>query len=158
MIEFLQSIDLPVWLWLIALVIFGVVEAATAGLVCIWFAMGAMAALLAALVGTGVVEQVVVFAVVSAATLAATRPLVRRMTAGKAVATNADRVLGTAAKVTETIDNENSAGAVYVDGKTWTARSADGSVIPAGERVEVESMEGVKLFVKLCKKTEGVEV
>ena len=158
MIEFLQSIDLPVWLWLIALVIFGVVEAATAGLVCIWFAMGAMAALLAALVGTGVVEQVVVFAVVSAATLAATRPLVRRMTAGKAVATNADRVLGAAAKVTETIDNENSAGAVYVDGKTWTARSADGSVIPAGERVEVESMEGVKLFVKLCKKTEGVEV
>mgnify|MGYP001255242861 CR=1 FL=1 len=158
MIEFLQSIDLPVWLWLIALVIFGVVEAATAGLVCIWFAMGAMAALLAALVGTGVVEQVVVFAVVSAATLAATRPLVRRMTAGKAVATNADRVLGAAAKVTETIDNENSAGAVYVDGKTWTARSADGSVIPAGEQVEVISMEGVKLFVKLCEKTEGAKV
>lgn len=158
MIEFLQSIDLPVWLWLIALVIFGVVEAATAGLVCIWFAMGAMAALLAALVGTGVVEQVVVFAVVSAVALAATRPLVRRMTAGKAVATNADRVLGAAAKVTETIDNENSAGAVYVDGKTWTARSADGSVIPAGEQVEVESMEGVKLFVKLCEKTEGAKV
>lgn len=158
MIEFLQSIDLPVWLWLIALVIFGVVEAATAGLVCIWFAMGAMAALLAALVGTGVVEQVVVFAVVSAVALAATRPLVRRMTAGKAVATNADRVLGAAAKVTETIDNENSAGAVYVDGKTWTARSADGSVIPAGEQVEVISMEGVKLFVKLCEKTEGAKV
>lgn len=158
MIEFLQSIDLPVWLWLIALVIFGVVEAATAGLVCIWFAMGAMAALLAALLGTGVVEQVVVFAVVSAVALAATRPLVRRMTAGKAVATNADRVLGAAAKVTETIDNENSAGAVYVDGKTWTARSADGSVIPAGEQVEVISMEGVKLFVKLCEKTEGAKV
>ena len=158
MIEFLQSIDLPVWLWLIALVIFGVVEAATAGLVCIWFAMGAMVALLAALLGTGVVEQVVVFAVVSAATLAATRPLVRRMTAGKAVATNADRVLGAAAKVTETIDNENSTGAVYVDGKTWTARSADGSVIPAGEQVEVISMEGVKLFVKLCEKTEGAKV
>lgn len=152
MIEFLQSIDLPVWLWLIALVIFGVVEAATAGLVCIWFAMGAMAALLAALVGTGVVEQVVVFAVVSAATLAATRPLVRRMTAGKAVATNADRVLGAAAKVTETIDNENSAGAVYVDGKTWTARSADGSVLPAGSRVEIRRMEGVKLIVEAAQK------
>ena len=156
--NFWQSIDLPVWLWLIALVIFGVVEAATAGLVCIWFAMGAMVALLAALLGTGVVEQVVVFAVVSAVALAATRPLVRRMTAGKAVATNADRVLGAAAKVTETIDNENSAGAVYVDGKTWTARSADGSVIPAGEQVEVISMEGVKLFVKLCEKTEGAKV
>ena len=30
------------------------------------------------------------------------------------------------------LDNENSTGAVYVDGKTWTARSADGGVIPAG--------------------------
>ena len=97
---FLQSIDLPVWLWLIALVVFAVVEAATAGLVCIWFAVGALAALLAGLFGAGILVQVVVFAVVSAAALAATRPLVRRMTAGKAVATNADRVLGAAAKVT----------------------------------------------------------
>ena len=155
---FLQSIDLPVWLWLIVLVIFGVVEAATAGLVCIWFAVGALAALLSALLGAGVLVQVVVFAVVSAVALAVTRPLVRRMTAGKAVATNADRVLGAAAKVTETIDNENSRGAVYVDGKTWTARSADGAVIPAGEQVEVASMEGVKLIVKTCEKTEGAKV
>ena len=158
MSAFLQSIDLPVWLWLIALVLFGIVEAATAGLVCIWFAVGALAALLAALLGAGVVVQVVVFAVVSAAALAVTRPLVRRMTAGKAVATNADRVLGAAAKVTETIDNENSRGAVYVDGKTWTARSADGTVIPAGEQVEVASLEGVKLFVKRSEKTEGAKV
>ena len=158
MIDFLRGIDLPVWLWLIALVIFGVVEAATAGLVCIWFAVGALAALLSGLFGAGVVVQVVVFAVVSAAALAATRPLVRRMTAGKAVATNADRVLGASAKVTETIDNENSAGAVYVDGKTWTARSADGTVIPAGEQVQVVSMEGVKLFVKLSEKMEGANI
>ena len=157
MSNFLQTIDLPVWLWLIALVLFGVVEAATAGLVCIWFAVGALAALLAALLGAGVLMQVVVFAVVSAVALAVTRPLVRRITSGKAVATNADRVLGAAAKVTESIDNENSTGAVYVDGKTWTARSADGTVIPAGEQVEVTSIEGVKLFVKLCEKTEGVK-
>lgn len=155
MSAFLQSIDLPVWLWLIALVLFGIVEAATAGLVCIWFAVGALAALLAALLGAGLAVQAVVFAAVSAAALALTRPLVRRMTAGRAVATNADRVLGAAAKVTETIDNENSAGAVYVDGKTWTARSADGSVIPAGEQVEVASMEGVKLYVKRSEKMEG---
>lgn len=158
MSEFLQSIDLPVWLWLIALVLFAVVEAATAGLVCIWFAVGALAALIAALLGAGVLAQVVVFAVVSAVALAATRPLVRRMTHGKAVATNADRVLGAIAKVTEPIDNENSTGAVYVDGKTWTARSTDGTVVPAGERVEVTDIEGVKLFVKLCEKTEGARI
>ena len=88
MSEFLQNIDLPVWLWLIALVLFSVVEAATAGLVCIWFAVGALVALLAALLGAGVLVRVVIFAVVSAVALAVTRPLVRRITSGKAVATN----------------------------------------------------------------------
>ena len=76
-------------------------------------------------------------------------------TTAPAVPTNADRVLGEVARVTERIDNENSVGAVYVDGKTWTARSIDGTVIPAGDRVCIESMEGVKLFVKQVeKKTE----
>ena len=61
-----------------------------------------------------------IFLAVSAAALAATRPLVRKFTAGKAVPTNADRVLGGHGKVTETIDNDNAKGAVYADGKTWT--------------------------------------
>ena len=95
--------------------------------------------------------QIVLFLVVSAGALALTRPLLRKITAADATPTNADRVLGCAAKVTETIDNENSSGAVYVDGKTWTARSADGTVILAGSRVRVEQMEGVKLLVKLWK-------
>ena len=147
---------LMIWLWLGAAVVFGIVEALTAGLVSIWFVAGAAAALIGALLGAGLGLQVALFVVVSAAALAATRPLVRRYTAGKAVPTNLDRVLGDSGKVTETIDNENSAGAVYVDGKTWTARSADGSVIPAGTVVEILRMEGVKLFVK--KIEEKVEV
>lgn len=136
--------------------LFGAVEAATAGLVSIWFAAGAVAGLIAAWLGAGVAAQVVLFAVVSAAALAVTRPLVRRYAAGKAVPTNLDRVLGDTGRVTETIDNARSAGAVYVDGKTWTARSADGSVIPAGTRVIVERIEGVKLLVKPCEKNEEV--
>ena len=85
-----------------------------------------------------------------------TRPLLKKVTAGSATPTNADRVLGGLAKVTETIDNENSTGAVYVDGKTWTARSVDGVRIPAGSQVCIEAMEGVKLLVK--KIEEKVEV
>lgn len=139
--------NLMIWIWLGAIVLFGVVEAATAGLVSIWFVAGALAALIAALLGANIWVQMVVFVVVSAAALALTRPLVKKIAAGRAVPTNADRVLGREAKVTETIDNENSTGAVYVDGKTWTARSVDGDVIPVGEQVEVSSMEGVKLLV-----------
>ena len=77
---------------------------------------------------------------------------------GWSVKEHADRVLGQMAKVTETVDNDNSMGAVYVDGKTWSARSSDGSVIPAGTRVQVERMEGVKLFVSTCEKKEETTV
>lgn len=139
-------------LWIAAIVVFGVVEAATAGLVSIWFVPGAVAGLIAAMAGAGLLIQLVLFLAVSAAALAATRPLVKKLSAGRAVPTNADRVLGRTARVTETIDNDSASGAVYVDGKTWTARSADGSVLPAGSRVEIRRMEGVKLIVEAAQK------
>ncbi|MBQ8389727.1 MAG: NfeD family protein [Oscillibacter sp.] len=137
-----------IWIWLGCIVGFGILEALTAGLISIWFVAGGIASLLCAILGASTLFQVVVFIAVSAAALVVTRPLVKRYTQGRSVPTNADRVLGEIAKVTETIDNENSTGAVYVDGKTWTARSADGAVIPEGSRVKIETMEGVKLFVK----------
>ena len=148
--------DYMIWVWLGAAVVFGIVEALTAGLVSIWFVAGSAAALIGAFLGAGLGVQVALFVAVSALALAVTRPLVRRYASGRAVPTNLDRVLGQTGKVTETVDNENSTGAVYVDGKTWTARSADGAVIPAGSRVEVLRMEGVKLFVR--KIEEKVEV
>ena len=144
-------------LWIAAIVIFGVVEALTAGLVSIWFVPGAAAGLIAAMAGAGILAQLVIFLTVSAAALAATRPLVRKLSAAKAVPTNADRLLGTRAKVTETIDNENSTGVVYADGKSWTARSVDGAVIPAGSRVEILRMEGVKLLVRELADSERTE-
>ena len=148
--------DYMIWVWLGAAVVFGIVEALTAGLVSIWFVAGSAAALIGALLGAGMGVQVALFLAVSALALAVTRPLLRKITAAKATPTNLDRVLGDSGKVTETIDNENSAGAVYVDGKTWTARSADGAIIPEGAMVEIMRMEGVKLFVK--KLEEKVEV
>ena len=142
--------------WTAAIILFGVVEAATAGLVSIWFVAGALVALIAAFVDASLVVQIILFLVVSAVALALTRPMLRKITNAKAIPTNADRVLGETAKVTETIDNENSTGAVYVDGKTWSARSTDDTVIPAGSRVYIESMQGVKLLVR--KSEEKAEV
>ena len=98
-----------------------------------------------------------VFAVVSALALAATRPLVRRFMTRPHIPTNSDRVLGMVAKVTEAVDNERASGTVYVDGKTWTARSMDGSVIPAGTQVTVQKIEGVKLLVQYSEKVEVVK-
>lgn len=137
-----------IMLWVAAIVLFGIVEAATAALVSIWFVVGAVVALIAAILGVGIWVQITVFVLASAVALALTRPLMKKLVDTKAVPTNADRVLGVVCKVTEPIDNENSTGAVYVDGKTWSARSVDGSVVSVGTQVTVESMEGVKLFVK----------
>lgn len=139
-----------VWIWLGAVVLLAAVEAATVGLVCIWFAVGAAAALVAAVLHAALWLQILLFALVSAAALIATRPLVRRFTRTAAVPTNADRVLGQEARVTETVDNEAPSGAIYVDGKTWTARSADGTVLHEGDFARVERMEGVKLYVRPC--------
>ena len=150
-----------IWLWLGAIVLFGVAEILTEGMVSIWFVAGSLAALAACVAGwtlgglTPEATQVLIFAVVSAAALALSRPFVRRfMTGQPSVATNLDRVLGMIAKVTEPVDNDRASGAVYVDGKTWTARSADGSVIPAGTQVKVQKIEGVKLLVQFSEKME----
>ena len=151
--------NILIWLWLGAIVFFGVMELLTEGMVSIWFIAGSLAALFTCMSGwslggvSPVGTQVLVFAVVSAAALAVSRPLLRRFLGPHpAVATNLDRVLGMVAKVTEAVDNEK--GAVYVDGKTWTARSADGSVIPAGTQVKVQKIDGVKLLVQFSDKME----
>ena len=137
----------PIYFWLAAFVVFGVVEAATVNLVSIWFAVGALVSLIAAALGAQLWLQVTLFILATAVSLALTRPLARRFLARRRVPTNADRVLGQTCEVTEAIDNTAGTGAVYVDGKTWTARSRSGAPIPAGRMVQIQTVEGVKLIV-----------
>ena len=152
--------NLFIWLWLGAIVLFGVTEVITEGMVSIWFVAGALAALGVCMSGWALgslsagATQVLVFALVSALALVITRPLVRRFMTRPHIPTNSDRVVGMTAKVTEVVDNERATGAVYVDGKTWTARSADGSPIPAGTQVKVQKIEGAKLLVQYSEKVE----
>ena len=137
-----------VWTWLGVMAVSAFVEAATLTLVSIWFAAGALAATFAAYAGASLTVQLILFVGVSIAACVAVRPLAQRYVAPNVVPTNADRLLGAEARVTEEIDNAAPSGAVYVDGKTWTARSSGGERIPAGELVEIERMEGVKLIVR----------
>ena len=139
--------DMSTIIWIAAIIIFGVVEAATVGLVSIWFVIGSAAGLIAAALDAPIWLQVVVFFIVSIAALIATRPLVRQISKKGGAATNADRVLGGTARVTETIDNTIPSGEVYIDGKTWTARSQSGAVIAPETLVTVIRLEGVKLYV-----------
>ncbi len=136
------------WLWLAAIVIFGIAEAATAALVSVWFIAGSVVALIAAGLNVSFPWQLVLFVAVSALTLLLTRPLVKKLTADRKVTpTNANRIIGQSVKVTETIDNINGTGSIYYDGLTWTARSKNGHTIGKGSLVTVESIEGVKVIV-----------
>jgi membrane protein implicated in regulation of membrane protease activity/DNA-binding XRE family transcriptional regulator len=137
----------PKLIWLALLILFGVGEAATVGLTSIWFAVGSFAALIAALLGGEVWLQIVLFLAVSGLSLAAARPLVKKFLTPLHQPTNADRVIGAEAVVTEEINNLLSRGAVSVSGLTWSARSTHDTVIPVGTVVRVDRIEGVKLYV-----------
>ena len=143
--------------WGVAIVVFLVMEAATAGLVTIWFAVGALAALLSSLFGAPVWLQLVWFFVISVAAVILTRPLARKYLNSKTQATNADMYVGKECMVLETIDNVAGTGAVKVAGKVWTARSADGAVIREGARAEALRIEGVKLIVNPIHETVRTE-
>lgn len=135
--------------WLALLILFSIGEAITVGLTSVWFAVGSLGALLCALVGGGIWVQIIVFLVLSGLSLALVRPLAKKFLTPGYSATNADRVIGQEAVVTQTIDNLRGQGQVNITGQTWTARSQDDTVIPEGALVRVLRIEGVKVFVAL---------
>lgn len=139
--------------WIVVMIAFLGLEAATVGLVSIWFAVGACAALIAAALRATFVGQVVVFLAVSGVVLVAVRPFARRMIKVRKKPTNADRLLGVICPVTEDIDNIAGTGAVTVSGREWTARSLTGVNIAVGDFVRVSSIQGVKLIVEPAMET-----
>ncbi len=136
------------FMWLVAVLFFGILEASTVSLVSIWFMGGALIAMVLSMLGLPLWIQITMFITTSALLLIFTKPLVEKWLNTGKVKTNADALIGKQARVTETIDNNKSTGAVYVDGKTWTARNTiDDIVIDIDKYVEVVRIEGVKLIV-----------
>ena len=141
--------------WMAAFVILIGIEAATMALTTIWFAGGAVAAFLAAVLGVSVQVQLVVFLIVSFVLLLFTRPLAMRFVNRETVKTNVNGLIGRRAKVIAKIDNNELSGAAVIDGQEWTARSADDAVtIPVGTHVRIKEVRGVKLIVEPIPDTE----
>lgn len=138
-----------VWVWLALLVLFIITEVATVQLTTVWFAGGALIAMLLAAFGVkSIILQVIVFLAVSVILLIATRPLVKKHINKKSQPTNADRNIGQQAVVTEEINNLEGRGAAKINGTEWTARSENGDIIPTGTTVTVTKIDGVKLIVR----------
>ncbi len=137
-----------VGIWAVVLIGMLILEASTQALVSIWFAAGALCALLSAAFGAIVPVQIAVFFFVSGILLAFLLPYARkRMKTGR-TATNADRIIGAEGLVTEDIDGISGAGQVRVMGTIWSAKSLHGIKIPAGEKIEIVEIAGVKAVVK----------
>ena len=135
-------------IWLAVAVLMAAVEASTTQLVSIWFAVGGVAACITSLFVDSVWIQIAVFVAVSGVALILTRPLAKRLKEKNIEHTNSDRFVGQEGVVVAAIDNDAAAGQVRVGTSLWSARSADGSPIPAETKVIVTAIEGVKLIVE----------
>lgn len=138
-------------IWLIALAILIVIEIVTLGLATIWFACGALVAFVSSLCGASMAVQLVLFTIVSLASLFTVRPYVARKFTNERLKTNYEALIGRSAKVIEKIDNRNQKGAVFINGLEWSAKTEDSAIIEEGKMVEVLKVQGVTLFVKEIK-------
>lgn len=133
--------------WLIVTVILIAAEIITLGLTTIWFAGGALIAGLISLTGAHWLVQILVFAVVSTILFVFTRPIAAKHFMKDIEKTNVDSLIGKEGVVKQEIDNIEAQGVVKLNGMDWTARSVDGTKIPEGTKVLVDSIDGVKLMV-----------
>jgi len=100
--------------WIVFIVAMMIIEASTTNLVSIWFAFGALGAILAKTLGGGVTTQICTFVLLSGASVAIAWPFIKKYHNGKKEATNADMLIGKIATVTEDITNDKFAGKVNV--------------------------------------------
>lgn len=139
---------MEVLIWLGIMILLLIIEAVTVGLTTIWFAAGALAAILAALVGIGVIGQVLICFGVSLALLIFTRPVVVRYITPYQIRTNYEDAVGKTVKITGRVHNTDGTGTAVLNGQEWTARTKDdGITLAEGSLARVVAVEGVKLIL-----------
>ena len=134
-------------MWLVLMVVFILIEVSTVAMVSAWFALGTLAALIASLCEAPLWLQIVLFVVISVTMLLALRPLAKKYFTPRLTKTNVDAIIGVEGLVTERIDNVTSSGRVKLGHMEWSARSTSGETLEVGSRIQVDRVEGVKVFV-----------
>ena len=142
--------DWTMILWFALLIGFLVVEAACAfHLVSIWFAAGALIALISSFLGAPLWLEILLFLVVSSGMLVLFWPFTKKFLNPKVEKTNVDAIIGLEGYVTADINNAAAVGQVKLGAMEWTARSTSGAAISAGTLIKVDKIEGVKAFVSV---------
>ena len=139
----------PVVFWLVVTIVLAVFEIITLGLSTIWFAFGALAACFAAMLGVGIIPQIVIFVLVSVLSLLLVRPLSVKYFNNRVSRTNIDALAGKKVIVSWDVDNLKGTGLASVDGTTWNVRTEnDNEKILDGETVIIKRVDGNKLIVE----------
>lgn len=134
--------------WIVLAVVLAIIEAETQGMVSLWFSIGAIFSFFASLLGVSMLYQALIFVIVSSLLLIFLRPFAKDFLKVRPTKTNADRMVGEKGEVLETIDNTKRTGQVKVLGQIWSASSSTEEKIEKESLVVVESISGVRLYVK----------
>ncbi len=135
--------------WLAVMIILIIIEIVTVGLTTIWFAIGALVAIIVSMLGGELIPQLTAFLFVSLGMLVFTRPFAVRYINSNRTRTNYEGIIGKVVRITQDVDNMAGTGCAIVNGQEWTVRTPDeGSRIPAGNLAKVIDIKGVKLIVE----------
>ena len=133
--------------WLIVAAVAALIEMISVSLITVWFVIGAIVSFFIAFFGGPAWLQLVAFLVVSLACLALLRPVILKYR--KQGQSHEPTLVGKNAVVVEEVNNDAMTGRVETpDRVSWTALSADGSIIGVGEQVRITDQKSIKLYVE----------
>jgi membrane protein implicated in regulation of membrane protease activity len=136
-------------LWVIATLIFIVLEIAVPSFVMMSIAIGCFLAFTGALLHAPLALQLILFCIGTIAGFIGVRPvMVRYAYRHKSIETNASGLVGKTGKVVEEINSNFETGRVAIDGDLWKAVSVSGDVIPVSEKVKVVQLNSIVVTVE----------
>ncbi len=141
--------SIMIWIWLGIFVLSVIIEAVEPDLVSIWFAAGALLAIILSIIpGIPFWVGIIVFLVIAFVLIFAIRPLAKKYLYKKEVKSNIEEKIGEKCVVIKAI-NELSHGEVKLNGVIWTAVAKNKSeVFEEQAVVTIIGVDGNKLIVE----------
>ena len=143
--------------WSVVIIAAILIEISTIALTSVWFALGAIVALVLAIFDVDFLWQLLAFVGVSTIALLATRPIAKKMNTKDVIHTNADKIVQMIGIVTKEIP-VGEIGEVRVNSELWRAKSLEDEPIKEGEKIIVNNLDGNKVIVSRIKKSDEVEI
>jgi len=133
------------YIWLIAMVIFFIIEAIVPGLISIWCGMSALLTAIFAYFVKDITYQIYFFLIWSVILFLLTRNYLKEfMEKKKKENDGVERIIGKTVTIKRV--NYNNTYNIYLDGKHWTGISEE--KFQQGELAKVQKIQGIKLVLE----------